>query len=177
VGLTVRVSGVADLSGSEMGSTFSFSPARICGPACGHQRGSACWSHQARELSHVASQLRNPSARRRLRHPDGAGTTRSCRRVDNDDLPARDAPRSPGRAKSVRPAVTVSGGGWLQALQPAAQNRLLPEMVKLLRQRHLSRGCCRHTSVVGCSRSSQRRDRSQPRRSSDGPRSVNMRRS
>jgi integrase len=59
-----------------VGSTLSFSPARICGPACGHQRGSACWSHQARELPHVSSQLRNPSARRRLRHPDGAGTTR-----------------------------------------------------------------------------------------------------
>jgi integrase len=40
----------------------------------------------ARELSHFSSQRRDASARGRLRHPDGAGTARSCRRVDNDDL-------------------------------------------------------------------------------------------
>jgi len=54
VELAVRVSGVADLSGPEMGSTLSLSPARICGSACSYQSGSACWAHQARELSHFS---------------------------------------------------------------------------------------------------------------------------
>jgi integron integrase len=46
-----RVSGDTHLSRSEMGSTLSLSPARICRPEGGDQGSSAGWSYEARELS------------------------------------------------------------------------------------------------------------------------------
>ena len=60
MGLAVRVSGVADLSRSEMGSILSFLPARICRPEGCDQGRSAGWSHEARELSYVQASCRLP---------------------------------------------------------------------------------------------------------------------
>lgn len=55
--LAVRVSSITDLSRSEMGPTLSFSSARIRGPAFRHPSCSACWSHEARELSQHEARL------------------------------------------------------------------------------------------------------------------------
>ena len=44
----------------------------------------------ARQLPHLPPLLRHPSARRRLRHPHGAGAARPQRREDHDDLHPRD---------------------------------------------------------------------------------------
>ena len=161
-----------------MGTTVSLSHARIRRPAGGDQSRSACWSHQARELSQLSSQFRDASARGRLRYPDSAGTARSCGRVDNDDLPARDEPRRPECTKSLR-SVVIPARSWLTA-KPAA-NRVEPRCCL-----KSPRSCITGPGLpnvpggylaLGCDRCGQLRGCSQPGRGQLPRRRAPMRRS
>ena len=80
---------------------------------------------------------------------------------------ARDEPRRPGRAKSLRSAVTPAEAATFSCLKWSS---------------YCASGTCLAdaagtSSVVGCSRRSQSRGCSQPRQRSNGPRRANMRRS
>lgn len=80
-------------------------PPRIRGAASGHRRGPHSRHHQARQLPHPATLVRDPPARRRLRYPHGAGTDRPRRRQHDHDLHPRPEPRWPRRPKPCGSAV------------------------------------------------------------------------
>ena len=62
-----------------------------------------CRGREARNSTYPSALVRHASARVRLRHPDGPGTSRTSRRIDHDDLHARSQSRGPWGPKPARP--------------------------------------------------------------------------
>ena len=86
--------------------------------------GSSCFRRRASVANrNGARRLRNPLARRRVRHPHGATAPRPSRRPDDDDLSPRHEPWRVGRETSLRPPV-ITGRLQLSAAPAANQHGL-----------------------------------------------------
>ena len=104
--VAVRVPGGAHLSRSALGRPVEASPARVSGAEGGGQGREAGRHHEAGRAAHDAPQLCDGAARRRVRHPHGAGAARASGRPDDDDVSARDEPRGAGGEEPHGPAVS-----------------------------------------------------------------------
>ncbi|MCU1348084.1 MAG: integron integrase [Acidobacteria bacterium] len=69
-----------------------------------------CKPRQARNVSYVPSLLRDTPSGAGPRHPHGAGAPRPPRRLHDDDLHPRPAPRRPRRAQSTGCVITSRVG-------------------------------------------------------------------
>jgi len=86
------------------------SPAREDHPARRPGRGSESAAHSTRELPHPETQLRDPSARGRLRHPHGAGAARPLGLENHHDLHPRHGKGRGWRSQPPRPAKRRAAG-------------------------------------------------------------------
>jgi integrase len=78
--------------------------ARIGPAARGQARPADRRHHQARQLPHVPSLVRDASSRGRSRYSDSPGTIGTSRRGDHDDIHPRAEPRASGRSQPRRSA-------------------------------------------------------------------------
>jgi len=112
--LAVRISGRSNQPRPSVRSTLPLPPPRIGRAARGHRRGEARRHHEAGQLPHVSSVIRDASARGRVRHSNCSGIARPCGRQHHDDLHTCPQSRCSGRQDSRRSS--VEGASALAAL-------------------------------------------------------------
>jgi hypothetical protein len=83
------------------GAVVPSSSSRKRAPASNQAGGHASWPDEASHLSHSPTQLRHAPVGVRRRHPDGAGTARPQRRLNDNDLHACVAARCMWRTEPV----------------------------------------------------------------------------